>query len=122
MANGTHRFDKPSQILLEADQTAQTVGVYTDGWDQQIKSARSYCAVGMICCKIGQISQGVPILIFDEICLQEFDLKVEGKTCPIEGCIRLDTAHNLERNIVHLNDVHKWTFKLIGEWLQGLGY
>ncbi len=126
---------KMSQILINADQSLQTTGSYTRHWDEETKTAKQYCAIGMIACTTKTIGQygyvGSEYMMFEK-------LKIPKKfrnmwiTCKLCEKVKLKDARRgfsqennyvgkLPSYIIHLNDDHEWTFLQIGEYLKELG-
>ncbi len=111
-----------SAVLIDADPELQIKRAYVMGWDKEKCKADGYCAVGLLSCKSGAVNKetGQPnneslSIYYDLTAVQPVQLY----TCP-EDCGEPDNL-GLYGVIIHLNDVHSWTYKEIGQFLKDKG-
>lgn len=79
------------------------------------------CALGLLCMEDGvSIARGQALLDnYALAALGEYydtSFRVRKYACPAKSCSR-PYSGILGNMIMHLNDLHRWSFKRIGEWL-----
>lgn len=115
---------KPSTILLKKSKGAKQIT--NDLFGQYDMKNKSYCALGLLACKGGMIKNIDSFTEIDEnMIARRFKLseitKLDGCLVPDCGIYSQDDREQIVNVIIHLNDVHEWTFEQIGNWLRSIG-
>ena len=114
-----------ASVILKSATERQCKGACTIGWDNNTEHAKEYCALGILGCKTKRMTtNGILRNSQDRFLEEVFGISpYKYLKCPVYDADICELVEDqIAQTIVHLNDIHEWTFKEIGQWLEGLGY